>query len=92
MRLIYLQLILGMLIATGIAVPLEDLLSLHLAPERTYSPDATCGNGYSCNPKIPSGGRCCVEDNTCGKSQENALLIIKVFGKEAEGYKSRKLV
>lgn len=92
MRLIYLQLILGMMIATGIAVPLEDLLSVHLAPERTYSPDATCGNGYSCNPKIPLGGRCCAEDNTCGMSQANALLIIEVFWKEVDGHKSRKLV
>ena len=57
--------------ATGIAVPWEALLS-HLAPERTYSPDTSCGNGYSCNPEIALGGKCCAEDNTCGKSQENA--------------------
>lgn len=67
MRLISLQFIQAIIIATSIAVPLEDLLSQHLAPERTYSLDATCGNGYSCNPNIALGGKCCAEDNTCGK-------------------------
>lgn len=67
MRLISLQFIQAIIIATSIAVPLEDLLFQHLAPERTYSLDATCGNGYSCNPNIALGGKCCAEDNTCGK-------------------------
>lgn len=72
MRLIPLQLILGIVFATGMGVPLEDLLLAHLAPPRTYSPDTTCGNGYSCNPGNSLGGKCCAEDNTCGKSQKNA--------------------
>lgn len=92
MRLISLQLILSINIATGIAMPLDDLLSQHFAPEHTYSPDATCGNGYSCNPKIALGGKCCAEDNTCGKSQENPPSSLKHLGRELKNIKIRKHV